>query len=115
VGRELAVAMETWAPVIKSQRSMVVLYAMSLRAYDKPWGDRRPDIYEYGHRPLAQALGYIDINRLETEPTPSQENEIRIAIKRLIDAGAVELIRRGIQGRASEYRLIRRPMGKAPP
>lgn len=109
MGSELSKRSRRWGPLVKSHRARIVLYTMAAEAYDRTVGTRHAGIYSGGHMLLAEALGYTDPQTLEPMPTRSQENEIRKAINLLIEAGAIERVRRGTLGRTAEYRLLPRP------
>lgn len=115
MGATLALAMYEWAPIVRSHRAMAVLAYMALRCLDNADGARPAATYWGGHRPLAQALGYLDVCALEVEPSPSQLTEVGNVIRTLRDVGAIEVIGRAAHGRAATYHLHRRPVDKRPP
>jgi len=108
MGYKLATAATAWAPIVKSQRAMVALYFMALTARDEPTADAPSAHYWAGHRPLCAALGYIDPQCGEVQPSPSQLGEIGAVVKRLREVGAIELVDRATHGRAAVYRIISR-------
>ncbi len=108
MGYKLATAVTAWAPVVKSHRAMVALNFMALTARDEPTANAPGAHYWAGHRPLCAALGYIDPQRGEVQPSPSQLVEVGAVVKRLREVGAIELVDRATHGRAAVYRIIPR-------
>jgi hypothetical protein len=118
MGYKLATGVTAWAPVVRSHRAMVALYFMALTARDDASANVPAAHYWAGHRPIGAALGYIDPVRGEVEPSPSQLIEVGAVVRRLREAGAIELVDRATHGRAAVYRIIPRGPGKpskAPP
>lgn len=108
MGYKLATAVTAWGPLVKSHRAMVALGYMALVARDEATANAPAALYWAGHRPLGVPLGYVNPERGEVQPSPSQLLEIGAVIRRLRTVGAIELVQRATHGRAAVYRIIPR-------
>lgn len=80
-----------------------ILIAMALTALDAPQNGHMPGIYWGGHDYL------ITIIRPDVQPgTPEWDaaaQSVKRRVRKLVQAGSLELLRRAARGRQAEYRL----------
>ena len=86
-----------------SERARLVLVHMSITAMDRSTPKQQAGHYFAGNKHLAQVLYGVD------DPTEWQLQQVKRALSELRKAGAVTVIRPGMNGRKPVYRINAEP------